>query len=153
MKRITLILALAMFAAITSAAQDKPKNDAPGKPDTAKTEKPDEKATPLPTVDSILENYIKAVGGKEAIEKIKSRSMKGSFNLEAFGVADAPIEMFSKAPNKTAMKIDIPGFGVINQVFNGSTGWASDPMSGLRELSGRELSQTKREADFYVELN
>jgi hypothetical protein len=26
-------------------------------------------------------------------------------------------------------------------------------MSGLRELSGRELSQTKREADFYVELN
>lgn len=153
MKRISLILAFAMFAALTSAAQEKPKNDAQGKPEAAKPEKPEEKAAPLPTVDEILEKYVKAVGGKEAIEKVSSRLMKGSFNLEAFGVADAPVEMFSKAPNKRAMKIDIPGFGVVNQVFNGSAGWSLDPMSGLRELNGLELAQVKRDADFYAELN
>lgn len=153
MKRITLILAFAMFAALTSAAQEKPNTAPQGKPETAKTDKPDEKAAALPTVDEILEKNVKAAGGKEAIEKITSRSMKGSFNLEAFGVADAPVELFSKAPNKRAMKIDIPGFGVVNQVFNGSTGWSSDPMSGLRELNGPELAQTKRDSDFYAELN
>jgi zinc protease len=152
MKRITLILAFAMFAALTSAAQEKPKTDVQAKPEAAKTEKADDKAA-LPTVDELLDKYVKAIGGKEAIEKVTSRSMKGSFNLEAFGVADAPVEMFAKAPNKRAMKIDIPGFGVVNQVFNGSTAWSSDPMSGLRELSGSELAQTKRDADFYGELN
>jgi hypothetical protein len=150
MKRITLILAFAMVAAITSAAQDKPKTDSP---EPAKTGQTAAKAEALPTIDEILEKYVKAVGGKEAIEKITSRSMKGSFNLESLGVSDAPVEMLSKAPNKSAMKIDVSGFGVVTRVFDGSTGWSSDPMSGLRELTGVELAQLKRSADFYQEIN
>ncbi len=155
MKRIVLILAFAMSAALTSAAQDKPKPDAPGKPETPKAEAPKAAAkdAALPTVDAILDKYIKAVGGKEAIEKITSRSMKGSFDLEAFGVTGAPVEMFAKAPNKSSMKIDIPGFGVVNQVYDGAKAWDSNPMTGLRELSGVELAQKKRGSDFYAELN
>jgi hypothetical protein len=155
MKRIALILAFAMSAALTSAAQEKPKSDAPGKPEMPKAEAPktDAKAAAMPTVDAIFDNYVKAVGGKEAIEKITSRSMKGSFDLEAFGVTGAPVEMFSKAPNKTSMKIDITGFGVVNRVYDGAKGWDSNPMTGLRELSGLELAQIKRAADFYQELN
>ncbi|MGH9754703.1 MAG: hypothetical protein ACREA2_18145 [Blastocatellia bacterium] len=149
MKRITLILAFAMLAAFTSAAQEKPKTDGP-KADAPKT---DTKAEALPTVDEILTNNVKAVGGKEAIEKITSRSMKGSFDIEAMGVSGAAVEMVAKAPNKSAMKIDVPGFGMVNRIFDGATAWASDPMSGLRELSGVELAQMKRESDFYAELN
>ena len=150
MKRITLILAFAMIGAITSVAQDKPKTDAP---EPAKTEKTAAKAGALPTVDEILENYVKAAGGKEAIEKITSRSIKGSFSLEAFGVTDAPVEILAKAPDKSSSKIDIPGFGVVNRVFNGATGWSSDPMTGLRELTGVELAQLKRGSDLHGELN
>ncbi|HEY8461469.1 MAG TPA: hypothetical protein VIM99_13860 [Blastocatellia bacterium] len=153
MKRITLILALAMFATLTSAAQEKPKTDAPAKSETAPAGKTEAKAEALPTLDSILEKYVNAVGGKEAIEKITSRSVKGSFSIDAFGVTDAPIEIFAKAPNKTSMKIDVPNFGLVVRVFDGSTGWSSDPMSGLRELSGAELAQMKRGSDFHAELN
>jgi zinc protease len=155
MKRIALILAFAMSAALTSAAQDKPKSDAPGKTEMPKAEAPktDAKAVAFPTADEIFANNVKAIGGKEAIEKITSRSMKGSFDIEAFGVTGAPVEMFFKAPNKTSTKIDIPGFGVVNRVFDGANGWSSDPMSGLRELSGAELGQMKRGSDFYQELN
>jgi outer membrane lipoprotein-sorting protein len=155
MKRISLILAFALLAALTTAAQEKPKNDAPGKTEMPKAEAPkaDAKAAALPTAEAIYDNYVKAVGGKEAIEKITSRSMKGSFDLEAFGVAGAPVEMFAKAPNKSATKIDIPGFGVVNRVYDGATAWSSDPMAGLRELSGLELAQMKRGSDFYQELN
>ena len=40
MKRIALILAFAMSAALTSAAQDKPKTDATGKTEMPKAEAP-----------------------------------------------------------------------------------------------------------------
>jgi zinc protease len=155
MKRITLILVFAMLAAVTVAAQEKSKTDAQGKPEAPKAEEPktDAKAAPLPNIDDILDKYVKAIGGKEAIEKITTRSMKGSFDIEAYGVSGAPVEMFAKAPNKSSMKIDVAGFGVVNRVFDGATGWASDPMSGLRELNGVELAQMKRGADFYQELN
>jgi hypothetical protein len=122
MKRITLILAFAMLAAFTSVAQEKPKTDAP---------KTDAKAVALPTVDKILDNYVKALGGKEAIEKITSRSVKGTFDIEAMSIS-APVEMYAKAPNKTAMKIDVPNIGVVNRVFDGSSGWDSSPMSIAR---------------------
>ena len=155
MKRIALILAFAMSATLTSAAQDKPKSDAPGKPEAPKSEAPkaDAKDAALPTVDAILDKYVKALGGKEAIEKITSRSIKGSFDIEALGVTGAPVEMFAKAPNKNSTKINIPGFGAVNRVFNGAAGWHSDPAGGLRELSGVELAQMKRASDFYADLN
>jgi Outer membrane lipoprotein-sorting protein len=160
MKRIVFILAFSILAAVTSAAQEKPKADAPGKTEAPKSEAPkadaskaDAKAAALPAVDDVLGNHLKAVGGREAIEKITSRSMKGTFDLEAFGVAGAPVERFSKAPNRSAMKIDISGFGVVTQVFDGAAGWDSNPMTGLRELSGAELAQMKRGSDFYSDLN
>jgi hypothetical protein len=155
MKRIALILAFSTLAAFTSAAQEKPKPDAQGKPEAPKADatKTDTKAAALPSVDEILDKHVKAAGGKEAIEKIKSRSMKGSFDLEAFGVTGAPVEMSAKAPNKNATKIDVPNFGVVNIIFDGATGWNSDPMNGVRELGGVELAQLKRRSDFYGALN
>jgi outer membrane lipoprotein-sorting protein len=145
-----------MLATFTSAAQEKPKTNVQEKPKTeapkADAAKADAKPSALPTVDAVLDNYVKAIGGKEAIEKVTSRSMKGSFDIEAMGVS-APVEMFAKAPNKSATKIDLPNIGVFNIIFDGATGWDSNPMSGLRELSGVELAQLKRRSDFYADIN
>ena len=148
MKRIALTLAIAMLAAFPSAAQEKPKADAP-KADGAKT---DAKPAALPAVDDILDKYVKAIGGKEAIQKITSRTVKGSFEIEAMNMSGT-LEMFAKAPNKNAMKIDLPGVGMVYNVFDGLKGWDSNPMTGLRELAGEELATMKREADFYQPLN
>ena len=148
MRRIALILAFATLAVFPSAAQEKPKADAP-KADAAKA---DAKPAALPAVDEILDKYIKAVGGREAIEKITSRTMKGSFEIEAMNM-NGTIEMFAKAPNKNSVKIDLPGLGIVNNVYDGSKGWDLNPMTGLRELAGEELATMKREADFYQPLN
>src|SRR5262249_43668852 len=141
MKRITLTLAFAMLAALTSAAQEKPKTEAP-KVDAAKA---DAKTSALPTVDDVLDHYLKAIGGKEAIEKLTSRSMKGSFDIEAMGVS-APVEMLAKAPNKSAVKIDLPNIGVVNIVFDGAKGWDAKPITGLRAFAGPELARQHRGA-------
>jgi hypothetical protein len=148
MKRIALILAFSMLAAVAIAAQDKPKADAP-KPEAAKA---DAKPAALPSADEILEKYVKAIGGKEAIEKITSRSSKGSFEIEAMNLTGT-IESYQKAPNKFANLFTIPAVGGGGQVFDGAKGWDSNPMTGLRELGGEELATLKREADFYQPLN
>ena len=148
MRRFALTLAFAALAAFPSAAQEKPKAGA----SKAETPKTDAKAAALPTVDNILEKYVKALGGKEAIEKTSSRSANGSFEIEALNMSGT-FEMFAKAPNKNAMKIDLPGVGMVYNVFDGVKGWDSNPMTGLRELSGAELAAMKRRADFHSEIN
>jgi hypothetical protein len=102
----------------------------------------------LPTVDQVLDKYIAAVGGKAALEKQSSRVEKGTLEIPAFGMT-GNMETFSKAPNKTAFVLDLPGFGVVKQGFDGKTGWSSDPQTGLRELSGAELSQMKLNSEFH----
>jgi hypothetical protein len=148
MKRITLILAIAMVASLTSAAQDKPKTEAP-KAEAPKTEA---KAVALPTTDEILDKYIKALGGKEAIQKLSSRSTKATFEIEAAGLS-GDLETHQKAPNKYASLFAISGVGGGGQVYDGAKGWDSSPMTGLRELAGEELATLKRDADFYQPLN
>src|SRR5271169_555735 len=53
----------------------------------------------LPTADQILDKYLAAVGGKDALMKINTRVQTGK--IEAFG-GQAPIEVFSQAPDKRA---------------------------------------------------
>jgi hypothetical protein len=145
MKRIAMMLApilLALMTTFVALAQEK-KVDPP---------KPDAKPVAgMPTVDEILDKYVKAVGGKEAIEKVTSRVEKGTFELPSFG-ASGTVETYAKAPNKTALVIEIGGFGKVENVFDGTKGWSSDPQSGLRELSGTELAMTKRDADLHRSL-
>jgi len=115
------------------------------------TEQKPETAAALPTVDQVLEKYVEAIGGKAAIEKASSRVAKGAFELPAMG-ATGTVTVFAKAPNKTAVVIDIPSFGLVKQGFDGTVGWSSDPMSGLTESSGAALAAAKRDAVFHREL-
>jgi hypothetical protein len=117
----------------------------PAKPSDAKP------AAGLPSAEQLLDKFIQALGGKPALEKLSSRVEKGTFELPAFGIT-APIEIYSKAPNKSAFVIDIPGIGMVRQAFDGAVGWAEDPQSGLRDLTGNELSAAKRDAVFHLNL-
>ena len=135
MKRMLITVASILLLAGSAMAQAKP--DVEKKP-----------AGPMPTVDQILDNYVKALGGKDAIMKTTSRVAKGTFELPAMGIS-ATIETYAKAPNKSALVIDIPGFGMVLQGYNGTIAWSQDPQSGLREKTGTELAETKRDEDFY----
>lgn len=113
---------------------------------------PAAKPAALPTVDEILDKQVKALGGKEALEKISSRMAKGTMELEGMGLS-GPLELYTKAPNKSAMFIELQGVGKIINVFDGEKGYALDPTGSLRELSGAEFATAKRNADFYESLN
>lgn len=143
MKRFAMICFVMMMGTSLALAQTQ------AQAQTKVEAKPAEAA--LPSVDKVLENYVAALGGKAAIEKVTSRTAKGTFELPAMG-ASGTFEMVAKAPNKTGMKIEIPGVGEIHNRFDGTKGWAQDPMTGLRELSGVELAATKLDAEFYKDI-
>ncbi len=163
MKRILWLTFLALFAASMSMAQETPQK--PEEKKAAEEKKaPDEKQAPeekkapeaaaeqpLPTLDQVLDKYVEAVGGKAALEKITSRQVKGVFDIAAMG-ASGTFTSWAKAPNKAATTIDVPGFGVIQQGFDGTVAWENNPMIGMRDLSGTELATRKRESTFHQEL-
>lgn len=106
----------------------------------------------LPSVDQLLDKYVTALGGKAAIEKVTSRISTGTFQVPDDSL-QGTVTFYAKAPNKRRYTIDIPGFGQIDQCFDGITGWARNPQVGLRDLNETELAQERISADFYAALN
>jgi photosynthetic reaction center cytochrome c subunit len=104
--------------------------------------------TPLPSVEEILDRYVRAVGGAQAIEKITSRVLKGS-RMGADGVL-VPEEVYAKAPNKMLTVTSYPKV-VFRTGFNGTKGWARSSQGEGRDLNDEMQAQLKREALFYKE--
>jgi hypothetical protein len=145
MKRFAIICFFVLLATSLSFAQ----TPSPAKPE-AKPE-PKVPAGTLPTVDQILDKYVQALGGKEALEKQTSRSSKGTFELPAMG-ATGTFAGEEKAPNKSLRVIEITGLGKLDGGYDGKVAWSRDPIQGLREMSGAELVMTKIDAEFYQPL-
>jgi len=81
--------------------------------------------TAVLTVDQILQNYISALGGKRAIERVSSRVSKGIYALpESFSCTE--FEILQKRPNKyvfIATSPCMPGLSVLSHGFNGELHW------------------------------
>ncbi|MGH3850941.1 MAG: hypothetical protein ACRDRT_14780 [Pseudonocardiaceae bacterium] len=99
----------------------------------------------------MLASYVAALGGRAALEKINSRTAKGTFQV--LGIAlGGPAEMFAKAPNKTLTVLTVPGQTTLKEGFDGAVGWQEDPDEGVVNKSGLELGSAIRDADFYQPL-
>ncbi len=108
------------------------------------------RAAEEPTVESIVNRYLKEMGGKEAMEKVKSRVLKVKLESEQLGASDG--EVFAKFPNKLLSRMELSGQGTIEEGFDGTVAWAKSPWEGLRVKSGDELAKAKRDAEFFREL-
>lgn len=107
----------------------------------------------LPTIDQVLDKYIRAIGGREANEKIKTRIATGVWDNVTRGVR-FPIEIYSKAPNKRVEMLDTTeNRGFTGRGYDGTNGWSTNMTeTGLRQLEGAELAMIERESDFYRAL-
>jgi hypothetical protein len=116
---------------------------APAKPDTA--------AASLPDARAIIDKYVKTIGGRDAVLAHKSMHGTGTLSVPASGMKGT-IEVFGAAPNLQLVKISVEGVGDIEEGYDGSHGWSTNPMTGPTLKVGKELDQTKLDADFYSEL-
>ena len=102
-------------------------------------------ATTLPAASALMTKYAAAVGGPAYLEA-KSITTKGTMSMPAAGL-NAQFQMTQLAPNQMQMVTTIPGMGEVQVGFDGTTGWAMDPMQGPRVLAGAELDQIRDESD------
>jgi hypothetical protein len=106
----------------------------------------------LPDGRGIVDRHVKEVGGRDAILAHKSLHVKGTLSVPASGIT-GPIEIFGAAnPDRVIVKTSVPGIGDIMEGFDGSHAWIVSPMTGPMLKIGKELQQTKFDADFYGEL-
>ena len=101
------------------------------------------------TVDGVLEKYVKAIGGKEAWNKVESRSIKAEFEGPLGATSDWSLR--AKAPNKRLTRMESSPWGVLLDGFDGTTAW-SKSQNGVRTKDGEELSRAEKEADFRREV-
>jgi len=111
-----------------------------------------ETAAALPDAREIINRHIKAIGGREAILAHKSMHATGTLAVPASGIS-GPMEIFGATnPDRVLVKTTVTGIGDITEGFDGSHAWSMSPMTGPMLKVGKELTQTKLDADFYSEL-
>lgn len=98
------------------------------------------------TADEVIDKSIAAMGGRAAMEKIKTRQTTGTIALTTpAGEIPGTIDVTNAVPNKarTVIKADLSAFGagpmVIDQRFDGTNGYVLDSLQGDRPIAGDQL--------------
>jgi len=102
------------------------------------------------TADEVVEKHLTAMGGREALGKLTSRTMVGTIAVSTpQGDISGPFEAYAKAPNKsrTYIKLDLSSFGqgevVVDQRFDGTTGYMINTVQGNSEITGNQLENMR----------
>jgi len=107
------------------------------------------KMASLPHPDAIISRYVEALGGANALQKIKSRVITGT--MTAFG-HPASLEIYAKAPDQRTSVMKFPR-GEGRTVYNGHEGWAAMGPRPPHRLEGSELDEARLEANFHFPLD
>ena len=117
-----------------------PNGAGPGGPTPGATPQASPSPTPaLPSADEIFSKYAAALGGQAAIDKLKSRTAKGTIT-QANGNS-FQFELSQAAPDKFYLLVTTPQ-GAVERGFNGQVGWEKTAR-GEREITGTELINFK----------
>lgn len=110
---------------------------------------------PLPKAEEIVRRYDEALGGRDALLRHTSSTMRGSTEVhDAQGPVKLPLIYFARAPYQRLEKVSLPnGAGEILNGFDGETAWSVDPRNGPQIYAGDERESMKRDADFYYPIN
>lgn len=104
------------------------------------------------TVDEIVANHVKAIGGSELWTNLKTVKMTG--NIDIAPGMKAPFTMYFKDKNKFRFELEIQGLTMI-QALDVDSGWNVVPFSGKTDperMSPEEIKSAKQQADFTGDL-
>ena len=104
----------------------------------------------LPTVSQLLENYVRALGGSAAIEKIATRVEKGS---TTFHGQPQTVEIFTQAPDKQSIVRHMSGTESIVTTLDGQSGWSIAPNRPPREMHAADIVAARMDADLQFPLH
>lgn len=101
----------------------------------------------LPSAETVINGFVKAMGGESAFEKISSQKATGTFSMPSQGF-EGQMEIFTAQPSKLLIHINLPSIGKMSTGYNGEVAWMSNPATGPMLLEGAMAEQIAAEADF-----
>jgi len=104
----------------------------------------------LPSADAILDRYVQMIGGSAALDKLKTRTIKGSLVTESGRTYT--LEIAEKAPNLGLMTATSPKGDVSRDGFDGATAWNAFG-SSVFESHALEAARIARDARFFLDTD
>jgi hypothetical protein len=144
-----LIGASAMLIALVAGCASNDKALAPSNP-APESVSPIEAPSAAPSVESVLERYIEATGGRARSEAVHAIITRGWAEISGLLCA---IEVIQEAPNKSLTRISIPGMGDILQCSDGEIAWLDSAVTGPILFEGEELEAMKAISAFDYHLD
>lgn len=136
MKRFTLLFVLLLMAHLSCA-----RRSSTGAGPSASPSPGDQAA-----IDQILQRYEQALGGRQAIDSVKSYRMKGVFQI---GGLKGTIEGWHKDPEKALTIVEFTGKGTLKKGFDGQTRWVQTPAGTVSDSSPQEIAELERDSEVY----
>jgi zinc protease len=100
------------------------------------------------TAKSIFDNYIKAIGGKEAVEQIETVVMKAQAEIQG---QKLDLEQKTTVAGQSAMTIAMGGNVISRQVYNGESGFMVAQGQKI-DYTEEQLNAAKADANPFPEL-
>lgn len=103
------------------------------------------------TAQTVLDNYIKAIGGEKAVNEVKTIAMIGSTTIPQ---APSPLSFVSKIDDKGKLMVELAmgGMSIMKQVINEKGGYVMQQGQKM-EITGKNLEDMKAAATPFEELN
>lgn len=101
----------------------------------------------LPPAKELIAKAAAATNTAAVMAKHTSVRTKGRFEMPAQGVS-GDLEIAQARPNRSMMRINLTGIGLIENGFDGTTAWQLNPLQGPRVLTGREFDAIREESAF-----
>jgi len=92
----------------------------------------------LPDARSLVDSYISAAGGLDALQQSMESTTKGRFAMPAAGI-EGEMTLYSRMPTERVVNIELPGLGSIQSGYKDRQAWSVDPFMGPRLITGPEL--------------
>jgi hypothetical protein len=102
-------------------------------------------------VDEVVEKCLTAIGGRDALSKLTSRTSTGTVTVSTpAATLPGTVEIFAKSPNKSraVIRLDLSSAGgtgvmTIEQLFDGARAFSLNTVQGDREITGLQLDNLR----------
>jgi predicted Zn-dependent peptidase len=101
------------------------------------------------TAQTVLENYIKAIGGKDALAAVKSFEQIGEMKM---GPMSAKVNVKMKDNAKLFTSVSMQGMDLMKQVYDGTSG-VNMQMGQKKPMTDSEMTDARVQMDLMAEMN
>jgi hypothetical protein len=103
-------------------------------------------AQQFPPAAQVVQKYLQAIGGPAAAARFSSRHVTAEMSMPSQGMT-MTLETWTARPNRMLAKVGMGGMTMASG-YDGTTAWATSPMSGPKILEGPELKSALDNANF-----